>query len=256
MKALYAAILAPACLIAQSIPMGNVGPNGPVSPWTLTNNQTGASAPSTSSVSTPAFVSPLTNGSLILVGTSAAVTSASGQLVNDTAGNSYALMVAGNQFGPGTPNTWCAANTHTTTSNVVTLSLVGSFAFPGKVVSAAEFVSSNGALSCSTNRDDVAGTQTTSGAPANNATCGASGGHLNLANPFDLVFIWFNYTAGTVSAGTSPRAWTLLGSDITANISLAEYWVEPTTFGANFSGTSTTSTTGATYQSMCAAFHP
>lgn len=244
-----------AVLFGQSLPFGSVGTGTgtPSNPWTVTNNQIGSNAGSANTISAPAFTSPLTNGSLILVGTASAITFSDGLIVSDTAGNTYNVLLTGNQFGPGTPWTFCASNTHVTANNIVTLSH-GGFPKSNSVIEAFEIVDNIGSATCA-NIDDSTGFQNTSGSGADNAFCGDSGGRLNLTHANDFVFAWFNYaSASTVSAGTSPRVMTLLNTNSSSNNSLAGYFVQRAIFGTNFSLTTTTSATGQVYQGFCSAF--
>lgn len=227
---------------------------GFVSAWTVNNNKIGSSAASAAAVPTSAFTNSLVNGSIIIVGTSAGVPSSSGQLVTDLAGNIYSLVGAGSQFAPGTPNTWCASNTHTTPSNIVTLALVGGFSFSAGVINATEIFSSQGAVTCGGNQDDAGGNlTTTASAAANNGFCG-SGGRLNLTHPGDFVFLWANVGGGTIAAGTSPFMFTLLNTS-TVNTSIAEYYVQPTIL-SGFIGTFSVPSSGETFQSFCMGYHP
>lgn len=253
MKAIWTLLAVLVASLAQMLPLGSIG--GSAGNWTMPNAATGIGS-SVTSIPASAFANPLTNGSIILVGTTAGVTSASGQLVNDTAGNSYSQFAAGAQFGPGTPNLWCATNTHTTSSNVVSLSLVGGFTIPNGSITASEFVSANGAVTCS-GFDDKSGSQTNSGSGTNNAQCGASGGKLTLSHTHDLVYGFFNLTSSPpFTAGTTSATYAQVAAGTTTNPGFAEWLEFPTIVANNFAAAMTTGSTGNVYQGFCASFHP
>lgn len=83
---------------------------------------TGKNTTFASSVSTTAFASPLTNGSIIIVCTEydGVTTWHAGNTPTDTAGNTYVRAVDNLSSGVFDSNIWYALNTHTTASNVIT----------------------------------------------------------------------------------------------------------------------------------------
>jgi hypothetical protein len=164
--------------------------------WTCVNNQTGNSgATLVTSQPATAFSSPLTNGSIILVG----VVQASSPVtftISDTAGNSYVDcgkgQIAWNSSGD-SGQLFYALNTHTTASDVVTVSSTVNAAF--LQINAVELTGN----AASTPVDTFAGqAASTSGTGADNITSTSA----TTATNGDLIFAAENAINGTITAGT------------------------------------------------------
>ena len=234
-------------VFGQIIPVGSVNTNFA---WTVTNNQINSCTTCTTTLSAPAFTAPLTAGSLILVGSSMFTTFSTTQSLSDTAGNTYTKL-QDSQWTGGTPILWCANNSHTTASNVVTITSTP--VIDGAIL-AVEIVSSKTAtLNCSTNLDDTKVASGTATGTTNNAAISNS---MNLSvNSGTFVFGWSNSINGTLSAGTSPYIFLALQPPVVTNtFSIGTYYILPGTVNP-FSGTFSISGGGG-YQSYAAAFHP
>lgn len=250
--ALFAVLFAAFCLIGQSIPMGSSGVGNPIAPWTISNNQINSCTTCTTNLSAPAFSTALTNGSVIVVGSSMFVVSATPQSMSDTAGNTF-VQIQNSQWTGGTQILWCANNTHTTASDVVTITTNGGV---GPVVDGAlnpiELVDANGALDCVTSRDDTKGGSGTASGSTNNAI--VSNG-MNLSHANDFVYTWGNSLNGNNTAGTSPFAFTATHAQVVTNtFSVGTYYFSPATVNP-FNGTWSISGGGG-YQSFAIAFKP
>lgn len=90
---------------------------------TLLQTKTGVDTTFASSVASTAFANPLTNGSIILVAWEgdAATAANSANTPTDTAGNTYVRVISKLVTATFDLEIWYALNTHTTASNVVTI---------------------------------------------------------------------------------------------------------------------------------------
>lgn len=184
--------------------------------WTITNDVQGTSNAQT-------FSNALTNPSTIIVTCRSSDTSLVAS-VTDTAGNSYILSPLG-QFNTGIGflnreifSTWVAANTHTTSSNVVTCHDVAASSW----AAATEIT---GCTTCGVVDGGVDAYQQTPSAGGANA--------IFFPTPFvtthdgDFIYVMIVNTAGSsFTAGTSPVVFTLLPASV--SIIRGEYTTQAT----------------------------
>jgi len=219
--------------------------------WTQKNMQTGYTQGQTSSQSTAAFSNALTNPSQIWV----MIVDAGGgtpYTISDTAGNSYV------DAGPGvilfnSSGAWSevfyALNTHTTASNVVKLSPASGLLNYPRIV-AVEFT--GGATSSPV--DGGSGVGYSSKA---NATGGSSGANCLTATQLtpvtngDLILAWFSNSNGSVTAGTSPIAFTDIGGGVGGE---SEYYIQST--AAAITPSAGDNTSSDPYAAIVVAFKP
>ena len=212
MKRLLAILLLSCPLWAQIqagvlSPSSSVGGGGaPI--WVLKNSQSG-NCSSVATCGTAAFSNSLTNGSIIIVAIYDLISATGPYSVTDTAGNTYSSQ------GPGVIKlnsdarmiqAFCAPNTHTTASNVVTMAPTsGTMSFPRIV--AFEFT---GRSSCTL--DGGVGVGYSSLANAVSSSGGSntlsSTSFTTLTNG-DLIMAVYGTVNANITAGTSPNAFTL-----------------------------------------------
>ena len=191
--------------------------------WTLTNTGSGNSIPTRTAVAASAFGASLTNPSLII----AVVGCASGTTVmsvTDTAGNTYVDSGAGKATFNGSVSgiqIFYALNTSTTASNIVTLNLSPTTGF-GTI-----FVQewTGGATSSPVDVFQSIANQLSVAGGANALVITSQTTTLN----GDLIIAGFGTITNNSTAGTSPNAFTVVGTPI--NGIMMETFVQ-TTAGA------------------------
>ena len=235
-------MLLPVLILGQSIPLGSVqGTTNPLAPWTITNQQTGGTAGPTTSYSMPAFSSPLTNGSIILLQTQNFTVLSTGVTITDTAGNTYTSLNK-TQWNDGTADYFCASNSHTTPSNVITFAATTVSSLDMKAI---ELTDASGAISCGSNIDAQQGNGTSSSVsttvPMGNFTTTHNGD-----------FLWGMIQINSCSP-LLPGASFATTSTLNDGFQMGEYFLQPT--AANITVTASCSVTGVAYNAWSVAIH-
>jgi hypothetical protein len=178
--------------------------------WAINNSaQNSASGnPGGTAYSAPAFGKPLQNPSLILVGILSIPNNPI--TISDTAGNTYTDAGSGRIAGNSSHfyiEVFCAYNTSTTASNVVTMN-TASLLYP-RILAVEITGAPASSTSCAGAIDAVkANANATTTAGSNNATTNAA----TTAANGDFIFGWFGIQNGTPAAGTTPNAFTAFTS--------------------------------------------
>jgi hypothetical protein len=193
--------------------------------WALNNSQTGKLTGTAASLSTAAFANALHNTSTIIVAIGDGEAGNSYYTISDTAGNSYGdvgegiVMVRYNIWS----QVFYALNTHTTASNIVTVTPSSGTLSYARII-AAEFTGGK-RLQAGVNpvdRHSSLGNQVAGASGANNMV----GPSVKTSYDGELVFAWFPcYNATAFTAGTSPNAFTDIGAGVGGE---SEYFVQAT----------------------------
>jgi len=216
---------------------GNVGGG-----WSITNQQTGGTAGPTTSYSMPAFSSPLTNGSIILLQTQNFTVLSTGVTITDTAGNTYTSL-SKTQWNNGTADYFCASNTHTTPSNVITFAATTVSSLDMKAI---ELTNASGAISCGSNIDAQQGNGTSS----SGSTTVPMG---NFTTTHNGDFLWGMIQINSCSP-LLPGASFATTSTLNDGFQMGEYFLQPT--AANITVTASCSVTGVSYNAWSVAISP
>jgi len=170
-------------------------------PFTIRNQQTWDFCCGTATnTSMPALPHPLTNGSILLLGTQNFTILGTGVTITDTAGLTWNSL-SKNQWTNGTSDFFCATNTTTQAADVINFSTAPSTNTQFTTMDVIELTSTNGGLTCATKIDQQGGgTNSSSGAATEVAV--SPGLISTVANDF----VWVNaFTngVGTLTPDTS-----------------------------------------------------
>lgn len=226
-------------LFGQSIPIGGVGTGS--STWTVTNNKALYSAGPGTSLALTAFTNPLTNGSVILLGTQNDTVLSTPVTITDTAGNSYTSLRK-NQWTPGTADYFCASNTSMTASNVITFSATPTAT---TFLNAIEITNSSGPVTCG-NIDK----QSSGGGSSTGSTTIAMG---NFTTTTNGDFIWGMIFTFACSTPLTAPGYTAIQSALT-DFDLS-FWQQQL-IAANIGVNAFCANTGIPYDAISVAISP
>lgn len=220
---------------------GNVGGG-----WSITNQQTGEVTTETSITMT--FANPLTSGSVILLTTFTQNIGSVTNTITDTAGHTYTSLIK-TQWAFGTNNYFCATNTSTTASNVITFSTS-----PAPIVSgdmkAIELTNSDGPITCAGNIDvqNGNGTGSTVSTPV---LISSPGGFTTIQNND---FIFGMAAIGSCTAQSAGSGFTT-NATLNDGFQIGEYGIKATA-GIISVTVACTSGTAGPFNSYVVAMHP
>jgi hypothetical protein len=223
----FIAPVAMAALVTVSL-AGIVDPiifqvSGPlINPFTIRNQGTWTCcATAVMGTSMPALTHPLTNGSIILLGTVNFTVSSTAVAVTDTAGLTYNSLVK-TQWTDGTSDYFCATNTTTQANDVISFSTAPFNGTQFPTLDVIELTSANGPLTCATKLDvQSGGTNSNSGAATRVAISGV------LTSTVANDFIW---SVGFANMGTvtpDPGTFKAFGAS-NASTDITQYSIKPT----------------------------
>ncbi len=204
----------------------------------------------TSPISLPSFSASLTNPSIIVVQEFAVANPSSFPVPTDTAGNTYVDAGPGKATWNGSADSmevFYALNTHTTASNVVTISASSAVSIAGLA-----YEITGGATSSPIDGGSGVGYSSLS-----NATGGTAGANSLIASSItpagngDLILGMFQGSSSGPTAGTSPNTFTNVDSGFSG---LSEYLTQATS--AAIAATAGDATTGDGYAAIVVAIKP